>query len=133
VHAVALAAAVAPTQQRLLAIGGSSRDATLPSGFARPVENSDGRRIQPDHVGAAGGAGHDGLPGDVYPDVLASEDRSLDLLAVRNIIVHDDEFPSPETFEASGDHLGETTARLLDRAIRLRPRVRTDRILRAAS
>ena len=35
VHALALADAVAPTQQRLLAIGGSSRDATLPSGFAR--------------------------------------------------------------------------------------------------
>jgi hypothetical protein len=33
-----------------------------------------------------------GAPGDVYPQVLAPGDRSLDLLAVRDIIVHDDEY-----------------------------------------
>jgi hypothetical protein len=102
VHARALADAVAPTQQRLLAIGGSSRDATLPSGFARLWRIPTAGGYSPIMSARLAALAMMGSPGDVYPDVLASEDRSLDLLAVRNIIVHDDEFPPPETFEASG-------------------------------
>ena len=102
VHARALADAVAPEQQRLLAIGGSSRDATLPSGFARLWRIPTAGGYSPIMSARLAALAMMGAPGDVYPDVLASEDRSLDLLAVRRIIVHDDEFPPPETFEASG-------------------------------
>ena len=102
VHARALADAVAPTQQRLLAIGGSSRDATLPSGFARLWRIPTAGGYSPIMSARLAALAMMGSPGDVYPDVLASEDRSLDLLAVRNIIVRDDEFPPPETFEVSG-------------------------------
>jgi membrane protein YfhO len=102
VHARALADAVAPTQQRLLAIGGSSRDATLPSGFTRVWRIPTAGGYSPIMSARLAALAMMGSPGDVYPDVLAAEDRSLDLLAVRNIIVRDNEFPAPETFEASG-------------------------------
>jgi hypothetical protein len=102
VHARALADAVAPTQQRLLAIGGSSRDATLPSGFARLWRIPTAGGYSPIMSARLAALAMMGSPGDVYPDVLAAEDRSLDLMAVRSIIVHDDEFPAPETFETSG-------------------------------
>jgi len=102
VHARALAAAVAPGHQRLLAVGGSSRDATVPSGFARLWRIPTAGGYSPIMSARLAALAMMGAPGDVFPDVLASEDRSLDLLAVRDIIVHDDEYPAPETFEAGG-------------------------------
>ena len=102
VHARALAAAIAPTRQRVLAIGGSSRDPTVPSGFARVWRIPTAGGYSPVMSARLAALAMMGAPGDVYPDVLASEDRSLDLLAVRDILVHDDEYPAPETFEAGG-------------------------------
>ena len=102
VHARALAAAVAPSHQRLLAVGGSSHDATVPSGFARLWRIPTAGGYSPIMSARLAALAMMGAPGDVYPDVLASEDRSLDLLAVRDIIVRDDEYPAPETFESRG-------------------------------
>jgi membrane protein YfhO len=94
VHARALADAVAPAHQRLLAAGGASRDDTLPAGFARlwRIPTAGGYSpIMSARLAAMAGMGS---PGDVHPEVLASEDRSLDLLAVRDIIVHENEYPA---------------------------------------
>ncbi len=102
VHADALAARIAPTRQRLLAVGGSSRDATVPSGFARLWRIPTAGGYSPIMSARLAALAMMGAPGDVFPDVLAGEDRSLDLLAVRDIIVHDDEYPAPETFESQG-------------------------------
>jgi len=97
VHARALAAAVAPAHQRLLAVGGSSRDDTVPSGFSRLWRIPIAGGYSPIMSARLAALAEMGSPGDIYPEVLGSEDRSLDLLAVRNIIVHDDEYPADGT------------------------------------
>ena len=97
VHARALAAAVAPTHQRLLAVGGSSRDDTVPSGFSRLWRIPIAGGYSPIMSARLAALAEMGSPGDVYPEVLRSEDRSLDLLAVRHIIVHEDEYPADGT------------------------------------
>jgi hypothetical protein len=102
VHARALADAIAPSHQRLLATGGSSRDTTVPSGFARLWRIPTAGGYSPIMSARLAALAMMGSPGDVYPDVLAVEDRSLDLLAVRDIIVRDDEYPAAATFESEG-------------------------------
>ena len=97
VHARALAEALAPTHQRVLAVGGTSRDDTLPSGFARLWRIPTAGGYSPIMSARLAAMAAMGSPGDVHPEVLASEDRSLDLLAVRDIIVHDNEYPSDGT------------------------------------
>src|SRR6185295_20314531 len=92
VHARALARAVEPTHQRLLAVGGSSRDATVPSGFSRLWRIPIAGGYSPIMSAQLAALAEMGSPGDVYAEVLALEDRSLDLLAVRDIIVHENEY-----------------------------------------
>ena len=86
VHAKRLAAALVDGHHRALAIDGVTRDAIVPGGFARlwriPIAGGYtqilGRRLA-----ALAGMGANG---DIRPESLALENRTLDLLAVRYVI-----------------------------------------------
>jgi hypothetical protein len=85
-----------------MAIAGTTRDAILPSGFARlwhiPVAGGYG----PILLGNFQALATAGNNGDIRPELLALNDAALDLLAVRYIVVRDDDFPPPPRFERSG-------------------------------
>jgi hypothetical protein len=116
VHALKIAALIAPTHQRMLSVAGAERDPVIPGGLARywGIETAGG--FSPIMANRLATMARMGAAGDVYPDVLKFDDRSLDLLAVRYIVVGDNEYPAPETFDREGltwarPSLGFTTGR----------------------
>jgi hypothetical protein len=95
VHAEAIARLLEPTQTRALAVGGTQIDEVLPATFARvwriPIAGGYGAMLSARTSRLA----NMGTNGEVRPDVLMFRDRSLDLLAVRYIIVNDALFEDP--------------------------------------
>jgi hypothetical protein len=102
VHAQWMAGQLAPLHQRMLAVRGVTRDAIVPGAVARLW-----------HIPIAGGYGPillerltalatSGTNGDVRPETLAFDDAAFDVLAVRYIVVREDDFLAPPTFERSG-------------------------------
>jgi hypothetical protein len=102
VHAEQLAREIAPTYQRVLAISGSSRDPIIPSAYSRLWQIPIAGGYSPIMLGRLTELAKMGAPGDVFPEVLAFDDRALDLLSVRYIIVREDEYGPPPTLERSG-------------------------------
>lgn len=102
VHATELAAAVAPLHQRILAPAGTHRDAVVPAAWARlwqiPIAGGYGPMLQQNYSTLA----QMGTNGTVSPYVLGADDRSLDLLAVRRIVMHAEDLTSPPTFDRDG-------------------------------
>jgi hypothetical protein len=102
VHATQLASAAAPLRQRILAPAGTHRDAVAPAAWARlwqiPIAGGYGPMLLQTHSTMA----RMGTNGSVSPYVLGSDDRSLDLLAVRRIVMHTEDLISPPTFERNG-------------------------------
>ncbi len=102
VHATALASAVASQHQRILAPAGTHLDAVVPAAWARlwqiPIAGGYGPMLLQDYSTMA----RMGTNGSVSPAILASEDVSLDLLAVRRIVMHAEDLTSPPTFERNG-------------------------------
>jgi hypothetical protein len=101
-HATQLAAAVAPLRQRILAPAGTHRDAVVPAAWARlwqiPIAGGYGPMLLHTHSTMA----RMGTNGSVSPHVLGSNDRSLDLLGVRRIVMHAEDLTRPPTFERDG-------------------------------
>jgi hypothetical protein len=88
VHARAIERDLAPTHARALAIGGTQVDELLPGTFARawriPIAGGYGAMLL-DRVSRLATMGANG---EVRPAVLADEDQTLDLFAVKDIIVN---------------------------------------------
>jgi hypothetical protein len=108
VHALKLARALAPLHQRALAFGGTQGDAVLPAAWARlwqiPIAGGYGPMLL-DRYSRLGSIGTNG---SVRPSVLSAADRSLDMMAVRYVMVQARDVPSPETFEREGFTWGRT-------------------------
>jgi hypothetical protein len=109
VHAAALRPSIharelglTPSGQRLLAIGGTTRDALVPAGFARLWNIPIAGGYSPIVLANLAELARMGGNGDVRTHTLAIEDRSLDLLAVRYAAVREDDFPDSGTFEREG-------------------------------
>ena len=96
VHALAIGRALEPTQGRALAIGGTQLDAVLPATFARawriPIAGGYGAML----VDRLSRLATMGTNGEVRPSVLADADATLDLLAVKYVIVNADQLTDPE-------------------------------------
>jgi len=88
VHAQAIGRDLEPTHARALAIGGTHVDELLPGTFARawriPIAGGYGAMLL-DRVSRLATMGANG---EVRPGVLADEDQTLDLLAVKDVIVN---------------------------------------------
>ena len=88
VHAIAIGRALEPTHTRALAIGGTQLDEVLPATFARawriPIAGGYGAMLM-DRLSRLATMGTNG---EVRPAVLADEDSTLDLLAVKYVIVN---------------------------------------------
>ena len=95
VDALAIARALEPTQGRALAIGGTQVDDVLPATFARawriPIAGGYGAML----IDRLSRMATMGANGEVRPTVLADEDATLDLLAVRYVIVNSDLLDDP--------------------------------------
>jgi hypothetical protein len=87
-HARAIARALEPTHARALALGGTQVDDVLPATFARvwriPIAGGYGAML----IDRQSRLATMGTNGEVRPAVLADEDATLDLLAVKYVIVN---------------------------------------------
>jgi hypothetical protein len=87
VHARAIGQALEPTHARALAIGGTQVDEVLPATFARawriPIAGGYGAML----IDRLSRLATMGTNGEVRPAVLGDEDQTLDLLAVKYVIV----------------------------------------------
>ena len=96
VHALAIARGLEPTQARALAIGGTQLDEVVPATFARawriPIAGGYGVML----VDRLSRLATMGANGEVRPSVLADDDVTLDLLAVKYVIVNADQLTEPE-------------------------------------
>jgi hypothetical protein len=96
VHALAIGRALEPTQSRALAIGGTQVDEVLPAVFARawriPIAGGYGAML----VDRLSRLATMGTNGEVRSSVLAFADQTLDLLAVKYVIVNADQLEEPE-------------------------------------
>src|SRR5438552_195321 len=96
VHALAIGRALEPTQARALALGGTQVDDVLPATFARvwriPIAGGYGAMLT-DRLSRLATMGTNG---EVRPSVLADEDATLDLLAVKYVIVNANQLTDPE-------------------------------------
>jgi hypothetical protein len=96
VHALAIARGLEPTQSRALAIGGTQLDEVLPGTFARawriPIAGGYGAML----VDRLSRLATMGANGEVRPSVLADADETLDLLAVKYVIVNADQLTDAE-------------------------------------
>ena len=96
VHAVAIERAMEPTHARALAIGGTQVDEVLPATFARvwqiPIAGGYGAML----INRLSRLATMGTNGEVRPGVLADEDATLDLLAVKYVIVNANQLEDPE-------------------------------------
>jgi hypothetical protein len=88
VHARAIGQALEPTHARALAIGGTQVDELLPGTFARawriPIAGGYGAML----IDRLSRLATMGTNGEVRPALLADEDQTLDLLAVKYVIVN---------------------------------------------
>ncbi len=102
VHAERLARAVAPLHQRLLAPGGTHRDAVVPAAWARvwriPIAGGYGPMLLQQQSLLS----QMGTNGAVPFSVLATHDVALDLLAVRRIVMKAEDLVPPAQFERHG-------------------------------
>lgn len=102
VHARTLAARAAPLHQRLLSPSGTHLDALVPAMFARlwkiPIAGGYGPML----LSRYGALGMMGTNGSVDPLVLADHDAALDLLAVRFVTMHAEDFAPGDTIERQG-------------------------------
>jgi hypothetical protein len=96
VHALAIGHAMEPTHARALAIGGTQVDEVLPATFARawriPIAGGYGAML----IDRLSRLATMGTNGEVRPGVLADEDATLDLLAVKYVIVNANQLTDPE-------------------------------------
>jgi hypothetical protein len=96
VHARAIGRAMEPTHARALAIGGTQVDEVLPGTFARawriPIAGGYGAML----IDRLSRLATMGTNGEVRPGVLADEDATLDLLAVKYVIVNANQLTDPE-------------------------------------
>jgi hypothetical protein len=96
VHARAIRRDLEPTHARALAIGGTQVDELLPGTFARvwriPIAGGYGAMLL-DRMSRLATMGANG---EVRPGVLADEDQTLDLLAVKDVIVSVPQLADPE-------------------------------------
>jgi hypothetical protein len=96
VHALAIGRAMEPTHARALAVGGTHVDEVLPATFARawriPIAGGYGAMI----IDRLSRMATMGTNGEVRPAVLADDDATLDLLAVKYAIVNSDQLKDPE-------------------------------------
>src|SRR5258705_1381330 len=96
VHALAIARGLEPTQARALAIGGTQLDEVVPATFARawriPIAGGYGVML----VDRLSRLATMGANGEVRPSVLADDDVTLDLLALKYVIVNADQLTEPE-------------------------------------
>ena len=108
VHALAIARGLEPMHARALAVGGTQVDEVLPATFARawriPIAGGYGAML----VDRLSRLANMGTNGEVRPAVLADDDATLDLLAVKYVIVN-------------GDQLTDARARWLLGSDRWRP------------
>jgi hypothetical protein len=85
-----------PTHARALAVGGTHVDEVLPATFARawriPIAGGYGAMI----IDRLSRMATMGTNGEVRPAVLADDDATLDLLAVKYAIVNSDQLKDPE-------------------------------------
>ena len=102
VHATLLADELAPGHQRLLAPGGTQLDAVVPAAFARvwqiPIAGGYGPMLLARHAALA----MMGTNGAVDPLVLADDNAALDALAVRYVVMREEELASSGTMERDG-------------------------------
>jgi hypothetical protein len=102
VHDERLRSELEPLHQRVMAIGGTTRDPVIPASFARvwqiPIAGGYGPMLL-QRTADVGMMGHEGAPRFT---VEGAQDRALDLLAVRYILVHPDDVAPPGTFEQDG-------------------------------
>jgi hypothetical protein len=95
VHALAIGRALEATQGRALAAGGTQVDDVLPATFARvwriPIAGGYGAMIL-DRISRMANMGTNG---EIRPTVLSDADTVLDLLAVRYVMVNDDDLADP--------------------------------------
>jgi hypothetical protein len=102
VHAERLAATLRPGQQRLLAAGGSAVDAVAPAAFARVWRIPSAGGYNPMVLGHYAALTSINSNGGVRAGALADADRSLDLLAVRYLLVRDVDLPAITHFQREG-------------------------------
>ena len=102
VHAIRLASDLQPLRQRALALGGTQNDSVLPAAFARlwkiPIAGGYGPML----IDRYSRLGTMGTNGSVRASVLASLDSALDVMAVRYLLVTENDTPVVETFDAEG-------------------------------
>ncbi len=102
VHAALLADELAPGHQRLLAPGGTQLDAVVPAAFARvwqiPIAGGYGPMLLGRHAALA----MMGTNGAVDPLLLADDNAALDLLAVRYVVMREEELAPSDTIERDG-------------------------------
>lgn len=102
VHATRLGATLAPTNQRLLAVSGTHRDAVVPAAWARvwriPIAGGYGPMLLQRYSDLA----MMGTNGSVRETILGPTDTALDLLAVKDILIQPDDYPPGPTFERQG-------------------------------
>ena len=102
VHAQRIGGALAPTHQRALALAGTQTDAVLPAAWARlwriPIAGGYGPMLLDRYSRMASM----GTNGSVRPEVLSTFDRSLDLAAVKFLMVKTEDVPPVETFTSDG-------------------------------
>ena len=95
VHAIAIGRALESTQGRALALGGTQVDDVLPATFARawriPIAGGYGAML----IDRLSRMATMGTNGEVRPTALADENATLDLLAVRYVIVNEKELDDP--------------------------------------
>jgi hypothetical protein len=102
VHAIALDRDLRAAHQRALAPGGTQSETVLPAAFSRlwqiPIAGGYGPMLLDRYSQVA----MMGTSGSVNPFILANEDTALDLLAVRYLLLYNDDLAVPPTFERNG-------------------------------
>ncbi len=102
VHARRLADAAAPLHQRLLAPDGTHLDAVAPALFARRWEIPIAGGYGPMLLARYGELARMGTNGSVEPTLMSHHDAALDLMAVKYVFVHAEDFDIGETLERHG-------------------------------
>lgn len=102
VHAEELASELKARQQRMLAMGGSGVGVVAPAAFARVWRIPSAGGYNPMVLGHYSELTSINSNGGVPTAALAAADRSLDLIAVRYLLVRDADIPPREVVERHG-------------------------------